>query len=153
MKTVSMEMLGDIFTQAIIDVVSKVSGFSLEAISNKRDDSFDEFVAVMSLNSAKGGMFFLSAGESAMRTLCSFIEGTPEDEITKADIEDVLCELLNMTAGNVRPRLVDTEYMYSLSSPIVLNGANISITTKKRVGIISQRLGSGGVTVKFNIVY
>ena len=154
MKTVTVDMLGSIFTQAFIDVISKVSGFSFDVLSTEHDAGFDGSVALMSLNNCvKSGMLLLSAGEPGVRTLCSYIEGVPEDEITKADIEDVLCELVNMTAGSVKLQLGDTEYMFTLSSPLIINGKDISISTKKRVNVISRTLGNGEISVKLKVIY
>ena len=153
MKSVSIEVLGSFFTQAFLEVISKASGFSLDVLSDERDESFDEYVAAMSLNSIRGGVLFISAGEASLRTLCSYIEGTHEEKITREDLKDVLCEILNMTAGNAKLYLNDTEYMYSLSTPFIINGTDLSITTKKRAGVISRTLGSGGVSLKLKVVY
>ena len=153
MKSVSVDVPGSFFTQALVEVVSKTSGFSLDVLSEERDDSFEEYVAAMSLNSLKGGIIFISVGEAGLRTLCSYIEGTPEENISRADLEDVLCELLNMTAGNAKLYLNDTEFMYSLSTPVVINGENLSISTKKRANVISRTLGNGEIIVRLKVVY
>ena len=153
MKTVSIDMLGDIFAQALADIVEKVSGFSFGVTSAKDDTNFDECVALMSLNSDKGGILFVSAQEASLRVLCSYMVGMPEDEIGKGDIEDVLCELVNMTAGNAKLYLKDTEYMFSLSLPFVISGTGLSIAAKKRATVISRTLGNGEVSVKLKVVY
>ena len=153
MKTVSIDVLGEIFAQALSEIITKVSGFSFDVLSTQDDTDFDECVALMSLNSSKGGILFISADENSLRTLCSFTVGIPEDKIEKTDIEDVLCELVNMTAGNAKLRLNDTEYMYSLSLPFIINGAGLSVTAKKRANVISRTLGNGEISVKLKVVY
>ena len=152
MKAVSPDIIGSIFTQALLEIISKVTGFSLDVISAERDGGFDEFAAFMSLNGLKSGVLFISAGETSLRTLCSYMVGTPEKDITKEDIEDVLCEFVNMTAGNAKLRLDDTEYMYTLSSPHVISGREMSIAAKNRVNIISKTLRSGDVSVKLKVI-
>ena len=153
MNIVSMETLAAIFTQALLEVVSKISGFELDVISQESDPGFDETIAVMSLNSSKSGMVFLSADEACMRILCSFMVGVPEENISKTDIEDVLCELVNMTAGNAKLRLVDTEYMFALSSPFIMSGTGITISAKKRVNVISRQLGNAEISLRLKVVY
>ena len=153
MRKVSIDELGSIFTQVLIEVVSIVSGFSLEVLSTERDPYLDGTFALMRLNGDKGGMVIISAEDDGIRTLCSYMEGVPGDEITKEDEEDILGELVNMTAGNAKMLLNDTEYMYSLSTPLIINGSNISITTKKRVNVISRVLGNGEISLKLKIIY
>ena len=153
MKTVSIDMLGDIFAQALSEIIAKVSGFSFDVLSAEDDTNFDECVALMSLNSIKGGVLFVSVEEESLRVLSSYMVGLPEDEIKKADMEDVLCELVNMTAGNAKLYLNDTKYIFSLSLPFVISGTGLSITAKKRATVISRTLGNGEVSVKLKIVY
>ena len=153
MRKVSIDELGSIFTQVLIEVVSIVSGFSLDVLSTERDPYLDGTFALMRLNGARGGMLIISAEDDGIRTLCSYMEGVPGDEITKEDEEDILGELVNMTAGNAKMRLNDTEYMFSISTPLIINGSNISITTKKRVNVISRVLGNGEISLKMKIIY
>ena len=153
MSSISIDALGSVFAQALIEIISKVAGFCLDVISEERDEEFDEYLALMSLNSVKGGVIFISAGKKSMRSLCSFMEGVPEDDVSKEDIEDVLCELVNMTAGNAKLLLKDTEYTYSLSSPFIIRGRDLSLTAKKRAIVISKTLGNGDISVKLKVVY
>ena len=153
MRSISIEELGSIFTDVLIEVVAKVSGFTLEVLSTERDAFIDGTFALMRLNGNKGGMLLISTEGDGIRTLCSFMEGVPKDEVTKEDIEDVLCELANMTAGNAKMMLNDTDYMYMISSPLIINGSNISITTKKRINVISRVLGNGEISLKMKIIY
>ena len=153
LSNVSMDTLGSIFTQALIEVISKISGFSLEVSSAEQDPHFDEIVAFMSLCGPKGGMVFISSAQAGMRTLCSYMEGVPESEVTEDDVEDVLCELVNMTAGNAKMQLNGTEYMYTLSSPLIMTGKDLSIYAKKRINIVSRTVGNGDISVKLKIVF
>ena len=153
MNSLSAEMLGDIFAQALQEVIAKTTGFSLDVLSSEQDAGFDESIALMSLNSMKGGILFISSEEESMRTLCSFMEGDDKDEITKADMDDVLCEFLNMTAGNAKMRLNDTEYMFTLSSPLIISGNSISLAAKTRVSIISRTLGNGNISIRLKVVF
>ena len=153
MRNVSIDELGSTFTEVLIEVIAKVSGFSLEVLSTERDPCLDGTFALMRLNGARGGMLIISAEDDGIRTLCSYMEGSPGDEITKDDEEDVLGELVNMTAGNAKMRLNDTEYTFALSTPLIINGSNISITTKKRVNVISRVLGNEDIKLKLKIIY
>ena len=153
MNTLTPDELGAIFSGALIEVVSKISSLSIAVLSKAQDAEFCEIVSVMSLNSGKGGMLFLSADESDLRVLCSYITGDRKDDVTADDMHDALCELLNMTAGNAKVRLQSTERMFKLSSPFVIGGSAMSIISKKRSTVISRHLGNGDISIKLKVVY
>ena len=144
--------LGSVFSDALSEVIATVSSVYLEALSSK-DDSFKEMIGVMNLNGKKSGMLFVSANESDMRVLCSCMIGVPPAGVTKDDMEDALCEFVNMTAGNAKLRLSDTEYVYQLPSPFIIKGKNITIVAKRKMHMISKALGNGEISVNFKVVF
>ena len=151
----SIDKTGAVFADALAEIIATVSGFTLEIYEPESDNKFDEMIGVMSLNSKKRGMLFISAGESSMRILCSFMTGVSIDEVTVDDMQDALCELVNMTAGNVKLRITDEDYMFTLMPPFIISGENMSLGTKKRVRVISSILSDipGDISVKLKIVY
>jgi len=153
MSVFPIEKLSFIFIDALKEIISKMAGFSIDILSSEADSSFDEITGVMSLNGENHGMLFISTKENAMRIICSFMTGIPRDEITKDDIEDALCELVNMTAGSAKVRTNNMEQMYTISPPFVIRGENMSIKTKKRIVIISKTLGNGEISVKLKVVF
>ncbi|MCL2124879.1 MAG: chemotaxis protein CheX [Oscillospiraceae bacterium] len=153
MRVISSDELGFVFAQSLVDVVEKVSGIRLDVSSAEKDSDFDDVVCVMNLNGDKGGLVFISSCDASLRTLCSAIEGSPESEISMDDMEDLLCELVNMTAGSAKLSLSDTEYHYSLSSPLIIRGNNLSISSKKRVRLTSHTLCSGAVSMRLKTVF
>ncbi|MCL2758716.1 MAG: chemotaxis protein CheX [Treponema sp.] len=153
MSVFTIEKLSYIFTDALSEVISKMAGFSFGIISSEENNTFDEITAVMSLNGKNHGMLFISANENAMRFICSYMTGIPREEITKDDIEDNLCELVNMTAGNAKLRTNNMEQSYSISSPFILKGDNMIIKTKKRINTISRTLGDGEIAVKLKVIF
>jgi len=153
MKEISINELGDIFAETLSAIVSTVSGFSLDVLPEEQDTGFYEIAGVMSLTGNKRGMVFISAAEADMRTLCSFITGTPANEVTKDDIEDSLCELVNMTAGGAKLQLTGTDYLFSLSWPFVIKGSGMSISTKNNVRVISRILSDGEISLGIKVVY
>ena len=153
MDSVYADELGSIFVESLIDVIAKISGFSLGVLSTEHDSDFDDNIAIMCLNSSKGGMLFLSAGEPSMKVLSSFSEGVPEDDLAMDDIGDMLCELVNMTAGNAKFLLTDTEYTFALTPPFIMSGKDVSIATKKRVNVISRTVGDEKIQVKLKVIF
>ena len=153
MSAFSGDQLGYIFAGALADVISTTSGFSLDIFPSEDDGCFDEMVGIMSLNCKKSGMIFISARESAIRVLCSFMTGIPEDEVTKDDTDDALCELVNMTAGSAKPRFNDAEQMFSLTPPFVVRGKNMSFITKKGINVISRVLRDGEISVGLKVFF
>jgi len=145
--------LSDIFADVTIDVISTVSGFSLTVQSQEKDKRLEAITGFMNLNGKKGGTLFMSAKESDIRVLCSYMTGAPQAEITEDDIEDAVCELVNMIAGGVKLRLSDTDYMFNITQPFAITGENVSIVTKKRAHVISSTLGNEEISVKLRVVY
>ena len=153
MSVFTIDKLSFIFIDALTVVISKMAGFSFDVLSSDDDNSFEEITAVMSFNGKNHGMLFISAKESVMRTICSFMTGVPKNEITMNDIEDTLCELVNMTAGNAKLRTNNSDQSYDLSSPFIINGDNLSIKTKKRINVISRILGDNEISVKMKVIF
>ncbi|MCL2480188.1 MAG: chemotaxis protein CheX [Spirochaetaceae bacterium] len=153
MSAFSIDRIGFIFTDALAEVVSITSGFLLDISSLEDDSDFNEMVGFMSLNGKNQGIVFISAEEATMRVICSFMTGISKDEVTRNDIEDALCELVNMTAGNAKLRFNEAEQIYTLSPPFFIRGKDMSITTKKRVSIISRVLKNEEISIKLKVVF
>ena len=152
MKTISSDSLASVFAFALIEVVSKISGFSFDILPEVEDSLFCDTVAFMSLGGNKGGVVFITADDASIRVLHSFVVGGAVDEVTKADTQDLLSEILNMAAGNAKLHLNDTEFMFNLSSPIVLSGDNMVVSVKKRVNMHSRVLAHGDIFLKLLVV-
>jgi len=145
--------LGLLYSNVLMEVISTVSGFSLDTLSQEWDADFEEMTGVMSLNGKKAGLLFISTKEAHMRVLCSYMIGVPLDEVTDVDVEDSLCELVNIIAGGAKLRLSDTDFVFNLSTPFVVKGQNLSIAAKNKSRFISRVLGNGDLTVKLKVIY
>jgi len=146
------EDIGVIFSDALAETVATVTGAHIGCLPDKPDEGFFELTGAMSLCSKKGGILFISAKKSDIRVLCSCMIGVPETEVTDADTKDALCEFVNMTAGNAKLRLSNLDYMFSLSSPFIIKGRDITIVTKRRTRVISRVLGNGSLALKLTFV-
>jgi len=153
MSVVSFDELVVVFIDAFTEVISTSTGVKLDVISSSNESSLEDYNGVISLSGSKPGMLFISAGYDDSVILCSKMTGVLKEEITKDDIIDTLCEFANMTAGNTKLRLGNSEYMYTLSSPFFLEGKDISIITKKKVRVVSTVFGNDAVTIKMKLVY
>jgi CheY-specific phosphatase CheX len=142
-----------IFSDVLTEIISTISGFSLEVLSQEEDKCFEDMVGVMSLNGENNITFFVSAKETDMRILCSYMTGIPQAEVTKNDTEDALCELVNMAGGSAKLRLGGSDYLYTLSPPFALRGQNMSIVAKNKTHVISRVLGNGEISVKLKLVH
>ena len=147
-----IDNLGAVFTDALAEIIATATGVHIGGVPVETDAGFFELTGAMSLCSKKGGILFISAAKPDIRALCSCMIGVPESEVSEADIEDALCEFVNMTAGNAKLRLSNPDYMFSLSSPFIIKGKNIAIITKNRTRVISRVLGNGDVSVKLTFV-
>jgi CheY-specific phosphatase CheX len=148
------EEIGPLFTQALMEVVATVSGFSLDMVSSgETDESFHSITGFMSLNGEKPAMLFLSAEEPCVRQICSYMTGVAADKITADDIADTLCELINMVAGSVKLRLSDSEYKYNITIPMVLHGERMRLTKRRKSRLMSCTVGNGDIELKLKVMY
>ena len=145
--------LGFIFSEVLTEIVSTISGFSIDVLSEDKDNDFEEMTGMMSLSGQNSGMLFISAKENDIRILCSYMIGVTQDEVTTSDIEDTLCELVNMTAGSVKLRLSGSDYMFNLSQPFLIKGQNKKLVTKNKTHIISKTLGNGEISIKLKVIH
>jgi CheY-specific phosphatase CheX len=106
---------------------------------------FSAMTGAMSLIGGKPGMLFVSASEADVTSLCAAMIGVSEGEVTKADAEDSLCEVVNMTAGSAKLR-IGGSHAFTLSSPFVIRGEGVSIATKKRSHVAARALEGGGLS-------
>jgi CheY-specific phosphatase CheX len=149
---ITHDELAGIFTGALADVVSTVSGFTL-AETAPQGNGLPGPVGLMGLCGGKRGTLFVSVNETGLRLLCSYMTGTPEGAVTEADMDDTLGELVNMTAGGAKLRLNDADYAFTLSTPVVLRGNGLTIVTRHRVSVVAGLLSDGVVTAGLWVVY
>jgi len=153
MSDSSFEQIGDIFTEALAEVISTATGFSFDIQPALDQDSFDDIVGIMGLYGESRGMLFISMNEALMRVLCSYMIGVTLENISREDIEDALCELVNMTAGSAKRQLNGEDDAFTLSPPFVMRGQNLSVVHKHRVHVVARRLGNGGKSLMMRVVF
>ena len=146
------ETLGVVFSDALAEVIATVTSVYLQCAPSDDDAGLDDITGVMSLSSKKGGILFITANEADIRELCSCMTGAAVEELTEKDVEDTLCEFVNMTAGNAKLRLSDPDYMFTLSTPFVIKGKDMSIAAKSRTTVISRAFGNGEISLKLKFV-
>ncbi len=152
MIAASVVELGNIFSDALCEIVFKFAGLSLRVISSEPDDGFCGLTGVMNLAGTHGGAVFVSADEEDLRVFCSHMTGITKESITKDDILDAVCELANMTAGNAKPLVHSAGRVYYLTTPVALSGENMRITSKGRTRVISRLLGDGEISLKLKVI-
>ena len=153
MSKISADELGAIFVDSFLEVISTSTGVSLDLISSEYHAEFFDITATINLNGSKSGTLFISADENTATALCSYMTGTAKENVTKEDRYDVMCEFANMTAGNAKLRLGNSEYLFTLSSPFIIDGKEVSITTKKKVRVLSTAFGSNELNIKMKLMY
>jgi len=153
MKTLSIDSISSIFAGALSEIIAKTTGLTFDISPPEENYGFDEMTGFINLAGKNHGMVFISAKEEAIRLICSLMTGVSKSEITGKDIEDTLCELVNMTAGSARLRFNTAEQTYTLSPPFLIRGENMSFITKKRVNVISMVLGNEEISIKLKIVF
>jgi len=147
------DQLGLIYLEALSEVIATVTGLHLEVGSRESSKDFDDITGVMYLNGKKTGMLFVTANEYDARVVCSKMIGVPLDEVTLEDLDDTMCELVNITAGSSKLRFSETDYMFTLLQPFVIKGKDVSIVTKSITHIEAGTLTNGEISVSFKAVY
>ena len=153
MNSQHTEELSSIFAGALSEVIVKTTGFSIFIMPLDYETSLDEMTGFMNLNGKNQGLIFITAGVETMRLISSYMTGTKKEDITKSDMEDALGEIVNMTAGFAKLRFGYMEQSYTLSPPFVIQGNNMSITTKKRINIISRVLKNSDIMLKIKLIF
>ena len=149
----TFDKIGQVYIDALTGVIATCAGVTLEVSNRQPNNNFDEVTGVMYLNGKKVGMLFVTAQRPDVKLLCSRIIGVSIADVTEDEIDDTMCEIINMTAGSAKLRLSGSEYIFNLSSPFLLKGQNMHIIGKKKTRIISKVLGNEEISVKIKVVY
>ena len=152
MSISTVEELDAVFIDAFSEVISTSTGVALELISSESDPGFFDVTAGINLSGNKQGMLFISAAHDTALTLCSYMTGVMKEDATEEDIIDAMCEFANMTAGNAKLRLGNSEFLFSLSSPFVIEGKEMSITTKRKVHVLSTTFSCNDFSIKMKLI-
>jgi len=153
MSTLTLDQVGRIFTDAMIDVLATSTGLDFTVFSEDADIELNDMVSFLSLFGDNNGMLFISANEKVSLTLCAQMTGTKASDIVKSDIDDALCELTNMIAGNAKLRFNNAGTVYTLSPLFLMRGSNMTVTSKKRVTLVSRTLVCDKMSIKLKVVF
>jgi len=149
----TLEKLGQVYLEALKEVIATVTGIHLNVGSREPNIDFNEITGVMCLNGKRNGLLFVTANADDVKTMCSHFIGVTPEEVTSDDLDDTMCEIVNMTAGSAKLRLGGSEYMFSLLQPFVIKGKDVSIITKSITAVEAGTLTNGDISVDYKIVY
>jgi len=153
MNTFTIDQISQIFADAMIDVLSTSTGLDFIVSDDGSDSSLDDLVSFLSLYGENNGMLFASASDSTARTLCAQMTGSKVADVDTSDIEDALCELTNMAAGNAKLRFNNANTVYTLSPLFAIRGREMTLMTKKRVNLVSKTLKCDNISVILKVVF
>ncbi len=86
----------------------------------------EEVTAIVGVNGAMGGSFYLSMSESTALNLVSSMMGQPMTEFDEL-AQSGIAELANVVAGAASVGLADLGYTTNITPPLLLLGANAKI--------------------------
>jgi len=153
MSITSVEELSTVFIDSFLEVISTCTGIRFDVKSSEYDTGFSDITSAINLNGSKNGMLFISAEENTAKSLCSYMTGVSKSDVTDEDCFDAMSEFANMTAGNAKLRLGNSDYTFTLSSPFVINGKEMTLTTKKKVRVVSTTFASDDLEIKIKLMY
>jgi len=148
-----LERLSLVYLEALTEVIAMVTGIHLKVDSRETNNDFGDITGIMHLHGKKCGVLFVTANEDDIRVLCSRFIGVSPGDVTADDMDDIMCEVVNMTAGNAKLRLGDSDYMFSLLQPFVIKGKDVSIVTKSITQVESGTLTDGEISVSYKVIY
>ncbi|MCL2628301.1 MAG: chemotaxis protein CheX [Oscillospiraceae bacterium] len=153
MKEYTLDKIATLFSDALVDVLTTATGLGFSIVSEESTIELDDLVSFLSLYGDNNGMLFISANEAVSRKLCASMTGGKDDEVSPDEIDDALCELANMTAGNAKLRFNAAGTLYTLSPLFILRGKDMSIQSKKRVSIVTRHLMCDNMSIKLKVVF
>jgi CheY-specific phosphatase CheX len=112
-------------TDELATTAMGLEGVELQSVGNKLPSAADlkrgAFIPLTSdVNSLQLGF---GAGNETCEHLAKTLLGfEPDDEIEDADLADALGEIINITAGGVKSRMIDSDSGLKLGLPVVVNG-------------------------------
>ena len=119
------------YVRAAADVIAKETNSPVKrgGVRLERDAfTSEEVTAIVGVNGAMGGSFYLSMSESTALNLVSAMMGqamTEFDELAQSGI----AELANVVAGAASVGLADLGYTTNITPPLLLLGANAKISS------------------------
>jgi chemotaxis protein CheX len=119
------------YVRAAADVIAQETGGSVKRGSVRLErDAFtsDEVTAIVGVNGAMGGSFYLSMSEATALNLVSSMMGQPATEFDEL-AQSGIAELANVVAGAASTGLSDLGYVTNITPPLLLLGANAKISS------------------------
>ena len=144
------QMLG----QALSNVLQTMSGLEAEiAFVQPADGPLNEieFSGFMVMTRVRPSVLTISATRPAIMTILSYMTGEMPDELSEQELNDGVCELVNMVAGEVKSRLNDSERAYGLTSPIAAQGSSLRFSLKNGLETFDAFVTVDGLHLKMSL--
>jgi len=119
------------YVRAAADVIAKETGSPVKrgGVRLERDAfTSEEVTAIVGVNGAMGGSFYLSMAEQTALNLVSAMMGQPMTEFDEL-AQSGIAELANVVAGAASVGLADLGYTTNITPPLLLLGANAKISS------------------------
>ena len=117
-------------SEAVIDIVDKMLSLKLEPADAATAESLEDFRNVGSVSFAGDvtGIVSIHAGDRFSRAMAAKMLGMDVEEIKGSEaIRDMLAELGNLVAGNLRSAFADAGFRCALSIPSFTSGTDFKI--------------------------
>lgn len=127
----TFETLIGIFEDTITEVISTVSGVSLEkSIIEEKNES--NFAGILPFIGDISGIFLIKTNGEHLKILTSYITGIEAESIYDNDMTDCIGELANMVCGLTKSRAARLGIRFNLSTPFSAKGdKSIDFSFKK----------------------
>jgi chemotaxis protein CheX len=119
------------YVRAAADVIAAETGSPVKRSSVRLErEAFtsEEVTAIVGVNGAMGGSFYLSMSEATALNLVSSMMGQPMTEFDEL-AQSGIAELANVVAGAASMGLSDLGYVTNITPPLLLLGANAKISS------------------------
>lgn len=130
-RTPMRVQLVNCYVRAAADVIAQETGSPVKrgGVRLERDAfTSEEVTAIVGVNGAMGGSFYLSMSEATALNLVSSMMGQPMTEFDEL-AQSGIAELANVVAGAASVGLADLGYTTNITPPLLLLGANAKISS------------------------
>lgn len=132
-----LENHGKLFVEALSHTLMTMAGLepivTLASLNEELRFDADHLSGMMVLGGTNPAVLVVSASKNAAAQIISYMTGFEQTELTDDDLNDGIVEIVNMIAGNVKAKLIGSEFSFKLTSPFAIVGDQVKIITKSNI--------------------
>jgi flagellar motor switch protein FliN len=130
MENITDDTMRQTITSTLIETFDAMMSMALEAVDENEPTDLDEsrMVGAIHFGGEVAGVMSFNLSESFARDVTAAMLGIDRDEIKSTEeIKDVIGELANIVAGNLKTEFLDADLTCVISTPSITSGSDFKI--------------------------